>query len=43
MVDFDSKHVSIDRCRELLGPEGGNLSDNAIEGARELPKRWLIF
>lgn len=35
MVDFDSEHVSIERCRELLGAESRNVSDNAIQATRE--------
>jgi hypothetical protein len=34
MVDGDSKPFSIERCRDLLGTEDSDLSDEKIEAIR---------
>jgi hypothetical protein len=35
MVDGDSKPLSIERCRELLGAESSGLSDEEVEAVRD--------
>ena len=40
MVDTDSKPLSIRRCRDLLGAEGTELSDDAINAIRDQTDSW---
>ena len=40
MVDGDSKPFSIERCRELLGADGNDLSDEEIGAIRVQTDAW---